>query len=97
MPNPVITFLPSSVMLDKALFANGFVALLMAVLTTLAVVSLFALPASVTLVATTGVTVIAPLLLATVNVFSSPEVTEFTGFKPEIVAVSDLSLPSAST
>ena len=97
VPNPVITFLPSSVMLDKFLFANGLVALVIAVLTTPAVASLFALSAFVISVATTGVTVISPLLLATVNLSSSPDVTDLIELKPVIVAVSVVSLPSPST
>ena len=97
VPKPVITFLPASVMLDKFLSANGAVALVIAVLTAPAVASLLASSAFVTSAATTGVTVISPLLFATVNVFASPEVTDFTGFKPEIVAVSVVSLPLASS
>ena len=97
VPNPVITFLPASVMLDKFLSANGAVALVIAVLTTPAVASLFASPASVISAATTGVTVISPLLLATVNVFVSPEAIDLIELNPVIFALSVVSLPSPST
>ena len=72
-------------MLDKSFFANGFVALVIAVLTTLAVTSLFLSPSEVISVATIGVNVTSPLLSVTVNVLASPEIIDFTVFFAEIV------------
>ena len=72
-------------MLDKFLSANGFVALVIAVLTTLAVTSLFASAAFVISPAVFAVTVIDPLILFTVRASGVAEVTLFTTSFAEIV------------
>ena len=87
VPKPVITFLPASVMLDKSFFANGFVALVIAVLTTPAVTNLLASPLLEILLASTGLTVTAPLEVSTDKASRFPDVTDVILFLAEIVTV----------